>query len=94
VSTFFLTITNPLTILSFAAIFAGLGLGATGADAGAALGLVLGVFLGSALWWLLLSGVVSLLRARFDLRAMRWVNRGSGLLILGFGVLSLVSVVG
>ena len=94
VSTFFLTITNPLTILSFAAIFAGLGLGAAGADAGAALGLVLGVFLGSALWWLLLSGVVSLLRARFDLRAMRWVNRGSGLLILGFGVLSLVSVFG
>jgi threonine/homoserine/homoserine lactone efflux protein len=94
VSTFFLTITNPLTILSFAAIFAGLGLGASGTDAGAALGLVLGVFLGSALWWLLLSGGVSLLRARFDLRAMRWVNRGSGLLILGFGVLSLVSAVG
>ena len=93
-STFFLTITNPLTILSFAAIFAGLGLGATGADAGAALGLVLGVFLGSALWWLLLSGVVSLLRARFDLRAMRWVNRGSGLLILSFGVLSLTSIFG
>ena len=94
VSTFFLTITNPLTILSFAAIFAGLGLGGSGAEAGAALGLVLGVFLGSALWWLLLSGVVSLLRARFDLRAMRWVNRSSGLLILGFGVLSLVSAVG
>jgi threonine/homoserine/homoserine lactone efflux protein len=94
VSTFFLTITNPLTILSFAAIFAGLGLGATGADAGAALGLVLGVFLGSALWWVVLSGAVSLLRARFDLRALRWVNRGSGLLILGFGVLSLVSIFG
>jgi len=94
VSTFFLTITNPLTILSFAAIFAGLGLGGMGTDAGAALGLVLGVFLGSALWWLLLSGVVSLLRARFDLRALRWVNRGSGLLILGFGVLSLISVLG
>ncbi|HET7076819.1 MAG TPA: LysE family transporter [Chloroflexia bacterium] len=94
VSTFFLTITNPLTILSFAAIFAGLGLGATGADAGAALGLVLGVFLGSALWWVVLSGAVSLLRARFDLRTMRWVNRGSGLLILGFGVLSLGSIFG
>jgi threonine/homoserine/homoserine lactone efflux protein len=94
VSTFFLTITNPLTILSFAAIFAGLGLGATGADAGAALGLVLGVFLGSALWWVVLSGAVSLLRARFDLLTMRWVNRGSGLLILGFGVLSLGSIFG
>jgi threonine/homoserine/homoserine lactone efflux protein len=94
VSTFFLTITNPLTILSFAAIFAGLGLGATGADAGAALGLVLGVFLGSALWWVVLSGAVSLLRARFDLLTMRWVNRGSGLLILGFGVLSLGSALG
>ncbi|MBP1723483.1 MAG: LysE type translocator, partial [Deltaproteobacteria bacterium] len=50
-STVFLTLTNPLTLLSFAAIFAGLGLGAAGEtyiDAG---GMVLGVFLGSALWW-------------------------------------------
>src|SRR5881396_291761 len=59
-STFLLTLTNPMTILSFAGVFAGLGFGGGATDyAGAAL-LVSGVFLGSALWWLLLSAGVSL----------------------------------
>jgi threonine/homoserine/homoserine lactone efflux protein len=94
-STFILTLTNPTTILSFVAVFAGLGLAdaARGADDGpylAAALLVLGVFAGSALWWLLLSGGVSLLRARFDARAMRWVNRISGIIIAAFGVAALV----
>jgi threonine/homoserine/homoserine lactone efflux protein len=92
-STLGLTLTNPLTILSFAAIFAGLG--PSGASVGyesAAL-LVLGVFSGSAVWWLALSTGVSLLRGRFNLKAMLWVNRISGLVILGFGVAALVSLV-
>lgn len=92
-STLLLTLTNPITILSFAALFAGLGVGSTGYT-GAATLTVLGVFLGSAFWWLLLSGGVSLLRQRFDLRAMRWVNRLSGAVILGFGLLILLSLVG
>jgi len=88
-STFVLTLTNPLTILSFAAIFAGLGLGATHGDFTSAVILVGGVFLGSAAWWLLLSGGVSLLRQRFDQQVMAWVNRASGVIILGFGVAAL-----
>lgn len=88
-STFVLTLTNPLTILSFAAIFAGLGLGATHGDFASAGILVSGVFLGSAAWWLLLSGGVSLLRQRFDQQVMAWVNRASGVIILGFGVAAL-----
>ena len=85
-STLILTLTNPLTILSFAAIFAGLGLGAAGGDFSSAGVLVTGVFVGSAGWWLLLSGGVSLFRQRFDQRAMGWVNKFSGLIILGFGL--------
>ncbi|MBS1966520.1 MAG: LysE family transporter, partial [Chloroflexi bacterium SZAS-1] len=54
-STFFLTLTNPTTILSFLAVFAGLGLASAAGNYGAAALLVLGVFIGSALWWLLLS---------------------------------------
>ena len=57
-STFLLTVTNPMTILSFAAIFAGLGLANTSGSYASAVILVLGVFLGSATWWLLLSGGV------------------------------------
>jgi threonine/homoserine/homoserine lactone efflux protein len=88
-STLFLTLTNPLTILSFAAIFAGLGLaGAQGNYLSAAV-LVLGVFLGSAAWWLLLVGLVGLLRDKFTRQGLVWVNRISGLIILGFGIVSL-----
>jgi threonine/homoserine/homoserine lactone efflux protein len=91
-STFFLTLTNPMTIISFAAIFAGLGLAGAGGGYAMAGVLVLGVFLGSAAWWLLLSGGVGLFRDRFDLRAMRWINRISGAVVAGFGLLALVSV--
>ena len=93
-STFVLTLTNPMTILSFAAVFAGLGLASTGGDYAAAAVLVLGVFIGSALWWLLLSGGVSLLRNRFDARGLVWVNRVSGAVIVGFGALALAGLGG
>lgn len=89
-STLFLTATNPLTIFAFAAIYAGLG-AATG-NYGAALTLVAGVFTGSALWWLLLSGGVSLFRAKFNARSLLWVNRISGVVVVGFGLLALSSL--
>jgi threonine/homoserine/homoserine lactone efflux protein len=89
-STLLLTLTNPATILSFVAVFAGLGLASAGGDYTAAVFLVLGVFVGSALWWLLLSGGVGLFRARFDARALRWVNRASGAVIATFGMLALI----
>jgi threonine/homoserine/homoserine lactone efflux protein len=89
-STFFLTLSNPMTIISFAAIFAGLG-GASGNYASAVV-LVLGVFTGSALWWLTLSTGVSLFRRKFTPHGLRWVNRISGLVITGFGLLALLSV--
>ncbi|HWS69107.1 MAG TPA: hypothetical protein VN325_40580 [Steroidobacteraceae bacterium] len=60
---FFLTLTNPMTTLSFMAVFAGFGLGSS-PDYPAAGVLVAGVFMGSALWWLLLSGGVGLFRSR------------------------------
>lgn len=91
-STFVLTLTNPATILSFAIVFAGLGLATGGSDYLAAVLLVLGVFVGSAAWWLLLSGGVSLLRSKFDLKALIWVNRISGILIMIFGAVSLFSL--
>jgi threonine/homoserine/homoserine lactone efflux protein len=93
-STFLLTLTNPMTILSFAAIFAGLGLANTEAGYGAAGALIVGVFMGSALWWLMLSGGVGLVREKFDLHALQWVNRISGLVVTGFGVVALLSVMG
>lgn len=91
-STLFLTLTNPLTIISFAAVFAGLGLGDSSGNYASAGVLIAGVFLGSALWWLLLSGSVGLFRARFTPHGLRWVNKISGAIIAGFGLLALLSL--
>jgi len=90
-STFFLTITNPMTILSFVAVFAGLGLG-TSSEYKLASILVCGVFIGSALWWLLLSGGAALLRSRVCDTFMAVVNRVSGIVIFALGLYSLASV--
>ena len=91
-STFFLTLTNPMTILAFAAIFAGLGVASGGGDYLSAGILVWGVFLGSTLWWVILCSGVGLFRKKFDLQALRWVNRISGVLIMAFGLVSLLSL--
>ncbi len=85
-STLGLTLTNPMTILSFVAIFAGAGVVTAAGDYGAAAVIVIGVFSGSALWWLTLSGGVSLLRQRFNHRTMVWVNRLSGAIIVLFAL--------
>lgn len=91
-ATLVLTLTNPLTILSFAAVFAGLGLGEITGNAGVALLVVSGVFIGSALWWLVLCGGVSLLRARVTPPVLRWINYFSGVVIAGFGLFALLSL--
>jgi threonine/homoserine/homoserine lactone efflux protein len=84
-TTLLLTLTNPMTILSFAALFAGFGLGREGASWPAAVQLVTGVFVGSATWWLALSVGSRRLGARVGPREMIWLNRLSGGVILGFG---------
>ncbi len=89
-TTFFLTLTNPATILSFIAIFAGLGLVQTGSDYVHAIVLVLGITLGSATWWLLLSGGVAfILHHRLSPAVMKNINRISGIIILSFGIFAL-----
>jgi threonine/homoserine/homoserine lactone efflux protein len=91
VSIFGLTMTNPMTILSFAAVFAGLGVvGRGGADAAL---LTLGVFCGSASWWLILTWVVSALRSRVTVSALTWVNRVSGVVLLAVAIWSIVGAV-
>jgi threonine/homoserine/homoserine lactone efflux protein len=90
-STFLLTITNPVTILAFLAVFAGLGITA-GVDRAQAGALVVGVFLGSASWWLTLSIVVGFLRVRITPTVLLWVNRLAGALIASFGVFAIYAL--
>jgi len=93
VSTLFLTLTNPMTILSFAAVFAGMGLGSRSRDFSSAGLLVLGVFLGSTLWWAVLSSAAGAFRSRVSPRGLRWVNRVSAAIIGGFGVAVLAGAI-
>lgn len=85
-STFFLTLTNPVTILSFLAAFSAFGVGYEDGDTidvGEFL-LVAGVFVGAAAWWLLLTEVVHLFHGRLPLGFLRWANHIAGAVILAF----------
>ncbi|MDS0292968.1 LysE family translocator [Halogeometricum luteum] len=90
-STFLLTITNPVTVIAFVGIFAGLGVGVSG-DYSDATALVGGVFLGSSLWWLALSAGVSRFRSRFTRSVMRRVSQLAGAVLVGFGLLAIWGV--
>ncbi len=91
-STLLLTLTNPLTILSFAAIFAGIGVGSVSRSYVSASVVVLGVFVGSTLWWCILTCVISFLRRRFTSTWLLWINRCSGVVIAFFGIVALFSL--
>ena len=90
-STFALTITNPATLLGFAALFAGLG-GIAGGHPSfiAASFVVIGVGVGSALWWFALTTFVGLFHHSIKDSTMALINHGSGLLVAGFGLAVLV----
>jgi threonine/homoserine/homoserine lactone efflux protein len=91
VSGFILTLTNPLTVLGFVAIFAGFGVGQGLTDVGRALSLVLGVLGGSILWWMILTGVVARIRHFFAARTVHRVNVAAGAVIAGFGFYELAT---
>ena len=90
-STLGLTLTNPMTILSFAALFVGLNV--TGGDAAGAGLLTLGVFAGSAAWWIVLVTAVGALRSRLTPSGMRRINVASGALIGAFALVALATAV-
>jgi len=89
ISIYALTMTNPMTILSFAALFAGFGFGAGTKSFGDAAALTLGVWLGSSLWWVLLTSVVAWLRGKVSSRVLAWINRLSGAALVAFGAIAI-----
>ena len=90
-SSLLITITNPLTIFAFIAVFAALGL-ENEAITFSGLALVVGVFAGSFLWFLSLSSGVMLFRKKLDLIGLRWVNKIAGILIIISGIIAIVSI--
>lgn len=92
-TTLILTLSNPLTIVSFAAMFTGFDLVSQGVTLSDSTLMVLGVFLGSSLWWFILSGGVNILRTRLDVSLLKWVNKISGGVIAAFGIVIIFSVI-
>ena len=92
-TTFFLTLTNPMTILFFAGIFAGLGVVSQSIHYASAGLMVIGVFTGSAAWWLLLSGATGIFRNKINESKLALVNKISGFVILAFGMAAILSTV-
>ena len=85
ISTYMLTLANPMPIIAFTGVFAGLGLGWQTGRTGDALQLIVGVFLGSSLWWLLLALLAGTFGRHLNDGALRWINRIAGGVIAGFG---------
>ena len=89
-----LTLSNPMTILTFIGLFATLESAGAGASLSVKLAVVAGVFLGSALWWVVLAGMASRIGSRISGEVLRWIDRVSGLLIVGFGLLAIGRTIG
>ena len=84
VSTFFLTITNPLYVFLFIGFFAGFRVVAPKTNLINPLILIAGVFVGATLWWFILTSVVNLFRSKINLRRLWWINKiaGSAIVVL------------
>ncbi len=91
ITTVFLTLTNPLTIFAFVAVFAALGLG-DGLSYFSSSILVAGVFIGSGLWFLLLSSGAIFFRKKLDLVGLKWVNKIAGILVIISGFIAIGSL--
>ncbi|HPW66764.1 MAG TPA: LysE family transporter [Salinivirgaceae bacterium] len=91
ISVFFLTLSNPLTIIFFGASIAALGIFEYEHTFLTQIIIVLGVFIGAALWWFLLTGFVNLFRHKFRLKQLWWMNKISGGIII---ILTLIAAIG
>ncbi|MGD9992944.1 MAG: LysE family translocator [Salinivirgaceae bacterium] len=90
ISVFFLTISNPLTIIFFGAAFTMLGLLTQIEGQRNNLLLVAGIFAGASLWWFALTYIVNIFRKKFRLRNIFILNRASGVIIVFLSILAVI----
>lgn len=89
-TSFMLTLANPLVLVGFIAIFAALDLGEIIQDNQQALQVIGGIFLGSMVWWLCLTGLIAAIRHHLDQRTLVWLNRGAGAVLIVLGILVMI----
>lgn len=92
VSTYFLTISNPLTLIVFIVVFAGFGLAADVSDLRSTILIILGIFIGAALWWFALISIVNLFRSKINEKRLRWINKIAGATIVILVLISAISL--
>jgi threonine/homoserine/homoserine lactone efflux protein len=88
-TTFLLTLSNPVTIFAFLGMFAGAGV----SSKGSAIWVVTGIFCGSMLWWVVLAFITHWLGKRLSAKVLLWVNRIAGMALIGFGLWSVVNAI-
>lgn len=91
-STFLLTITNPMALLLFIGVFAGIGFLDKQFDYQSIVYIILGVIIGTSLWWYILATLISLFRKKIRIRRLNWINKISGLVIFIFGIVAILSI--
>ena len=90
-SLFFLTVSNPITVVVFMAVFAGMSVFGESSSMLGELLVVMGVLLGGGVWWYTLSTLVNIFRKKFRLRVLITINRVSGLVITILGALVILA---
>ena len=92
ISILFLTLANPVTILTFIALFATLGIKNEPSQSGHGVIMIIGVFMGATSWWLTLTFLINIFRNKFKLRHILWMNRVAGGIIMLLGLLTILLI--
>lgn len=93
ISSFLVTISNPLTIFVFLAVFTSSGVAISMEKPYHSFFVILGIFSGAFIWWFSLSGIVSLVKHKINLRILWWINKTAGILIVLFVLVTVIVVV-
>jgi threonine/homoserine/homoserine lactone efflux protein len=93
ISSFLVTVSNPLTVFVFLAVFTSSGVAISLEKPYHSFFVILGIFLGAFLWWFTLSGIVSLFRHKINLRVLWWINKTAGALIILFVIVTVIIAV-
>ena len=91
-SVFLLTLSNPLALFLFVAAFAGMGMVDSDNSSFKSSFIILGVFIGAMIWWFALTFFINLVRKKFRLKQLWWINKIAGLIIVIFGAAAMVYV--
>jgi len=93
ISSFLVTVSNPLTVFVFLAVFASSGVAISLQQPYHAFFVILGISIGAFIWWFSLSGIVSLFRHKINLRILWWINKTAGAIIVLFVLVTVIVVV-